>query len=399
MENPANNALFSSDFWNRALESYGSVAHLTVKLFDAEGCVVFGPVNPTPFFQLFNEMPGYEPGIFGDCARRCLAQTGGRPAVVVSEFFGLSVVGTSLVLDSKIVGAAVGGYAFLDFCQASEIQRLARNSGIGFERLWQLAREQKPVPKQRLLLNGELLQVLGDAILRENSRTRRYGAALSHRETQLHALTTRLITSQEDERRRIARELHDDLTQRLVTLLWQVDGLRLKTQNSDGELGEHLKEIGNQLGDISNEVRVISHGLHPTILDDLGLQVAVGQLVGDFVSRTSQSARFIAENVPGTISTSLAITLYRIAQEALANVRKHASEASVTVTLSGLPGELRLVVEDNGPGLKDRQTARDAGLGFISMQERAQIVGGQIIVTSSPGQGVRIEAIIPWISI
>ncbi len=174
MRSPANSALFSSGLWERALESYACAAHLTVKLFDADAHTVSGPIHPTPFFKLFQETTGYDPGLFAECARRCLAQTDGRPAVMVSEFCGLSVVGTSLALDGKIVGAAVGGYAFVDFSQLSQVQRLAQNSGISFERLWQIAREQKPVPRERLVLNGELLQVLGDALLRENYRTRQY---------------------------------------------------------------------------------------------------------------------------------------------------------------------------------------------------------------------------------
>lgn len=170
---PTTDVLFGSDLWMRALKSYASSTHLTVKLFDADARKVFGPVNSTPLFQLFEEK-GYEPGIFVECARRCLAQTESRPVVMVSQFYGLSVVGTSLVLEGEIVGAAVGGYSFVDFSQVSEIQRLSRDAGIRFEKLWQVAREQKPVPQRRLILKGELLQVLGDALLRENYRTRQY---------------------------------------------------------------------------------------------------------------------------------------------------------------------------------------------------------------------------------
>lgn len=169
--NPLNDVLFNFDLWQTALEKYAEATHVTVKLFDADERVVFGPIHPTPLFQLFDEK-GYDPGLFVECARRCLAQTENRPAVMASQVHGLAVIGTSLVLEGKIVGAAVAGYAFVDFSQVSEIQRVAHEAGIRFERLWEIAREQKPVPQGRLMVHGELLQVLGDALLRENSHTR-----------------------------------------------------------------------------------------------------------------------------------------------------------------------------------------------------------------------------------
>ena len=173
---PAGNSLFGSDAWELALQKYATATRLTVRLFDADERAVLGPVHPTPLFQLFDEA-GYEPGIFAECARRCIAQTEKRPAVIVSQFHGLAVVGTSLALEGRVVGAAVGGYAFADFSQVSEIQRLARQARIGFERLWEFARKQAPVPRRRLLVYGELLQVLGDTLLRENHRARQYEQA------------------------------------------------------------------------------------------------------------------------------------------------------------------------------------------------------------------------------
>jgi anti-sigma regulatory factor (Ser/Thr protein kinase) len=174
--NPAADTRFGSDLWLTALEKYGTATHLTMRLFDADERVVFGPIHPTPVFQLFEEM-GYDPGIFAECARRCIVQTDTRPAILVVQAHGLAVVGASLALDGKTVGAAVGGYAFADFSQVSEIRRLARQAGIAFERLWETVRTQPPVPRQRLIVHGELLQVLGDALLRENHRMRQYEQA------------------------------------------------------------------------------------------------------------------------------------------------------------------------------------------------------------------------------
>ena len=181
MTKRAGDGLFGSDLWEAALEKYGSATHLTVRLFDADERAVFGPVHSTPLFQLFDET-GYEPGIFAECAHRCIAQIEKRPAIIVSQFHGLAVVGASLALEGRVVGAAVGGYAFADFSQVSEIQRLARQAGIPFERLWAIARKQPPVPQRRLRVHGELLQVLGDALLREHYRMRQYerAAAIVH---------------------------------------------------------------------------------------------------------------------------------------------------------------------------------------------------------------------------
>lgn len=394
MADLSSNVLFGPDPWNRALDSYARAAHLTVQLFDGDARIVLGPVHSTPLFRLFDETTKYDPGIFARCARDCLAQSTSRPAIIVSEYYGLSVVGTSLVLDHKIVGAAVAGYALLDFSQISEVQRLARDSRITFERLWLVVREQKPIPKSRLLINGELLQVLGDALLKENSRTRRYGTALGQSKKQLRALASRVLTSQEDERRRLARELHDDTMQAIAHLQMDAEILQRKLLEQNSTWNEQLENIQQELEALSKNVRNVSHALHPAILDDLGLEVALRQLVNEFGARRSRAASFRVENQQGTIPADIATALYRIVQEGLTNIRKHAPEASVTVTLTTLNGHLRLLVEDDGPGFNVKETY-GAGLGLVSMRERAFSVGGKVNVTSGHGRGTRIEVTVP----
>jgi signal transduction histidine kinase/ActR/RegA family two-component response regulator len=166
-------ALFGSDLWTPALDKYAEATGLSVQLFSVDGQEVLGSKHLTPLVALFREY-GFDPGLFAQCARRCLKQTLARPAVFADEQHGLTVVGTSLMLEGAIVGAAVAGYALASFSQVPAVQRWAESARIPFDRLWEIVRRQPPVPERRLMLHGELLQVLGDALLRENYRTRQF---------------------------------------------------------------------------------------------------------------------------------------------------------------------------------------------------------------------------------
>lgn len=185
--------LFDGDTWSTALEKYGAATALTVTIYGLSGEIACGPLHPTPLFELFARH-GYEPGILAECARRCLTQARDRPAVVVAPEYGLAVVGTSLVLEDETVGAAIAGYALVDFCRSAAIEQLAREAGVPLRELWDIARTHQPTPERRLVVHGELLQVLGDAILRENHRTRQLAAESAAKDDFLAMLSHELRT-------------------------------------------------------------------------------------------------------------------------------------------------------------------------------------------------------------
>ena len=160
--------VFDIAVWAPALEKFGAVTQLSVALYGVDGQIVCGPMPATPIAAMFQKH-GYDPGVFAECVRECLAQpSDNRPPVVVTSSSGLVVVGVSLLLEGHIAGALVAGYALVNFCESAAIARLARESGVPFQHLWAVARRQQPVPTRRLVLHGELLQVLGDTLLREN---------------------------------------------------------------------------------------------------------------------------------------------------------------------------------------------------------------------------------------
>ena len=212
-------------------------------------------------------------------------------------------------------------------------------------------------------------------------------------ETALRNLTGRLINAQEEERRRVARELHDDLNQRMALLSIALGQLTRITEPAD--LGRRLKKVQNQAREISSDIHRLSYKLHPSKLDYLGLAPAVKSLCQEISALGDLEVDFQQTDLPEDLPKDVTLCIFRIAQEALRNCAKHSGAGSAQVTLESCPEGIRLKVSDRGSGFDVESEAMKKGLGFTSMRERLRIVGGKMDVRSQPMHGTVIEVSVP----
>ena len=218
---------------------------------------------------------------------------------------------------------------------------------------------------------------------------------LSDKQEQLETLTGKLIEAQEQERRRIARDLHDDFNQRLATLSVELETLERAPSALSEPIVRHLAAIRGQVGQLSDDLHDLAYRLHPSLLEHVGLEIAVREHVFEFTKRTGLPVTFIAREVPKLLQPELATSLFRLLQESLQNVLKHAQATSVTVRLSGSSKGIGLSVRDNGKGFDMDTHTHRAGLGLMSMQERARLLGGFFRIHSGVTQGTKVCAWVP----
>lgn len=204
-------------------------------------------------------------------------------------------------------------------------------------------------------------------------------------------LMHRLVAAQEEESRRIARELHDDFAQRLAAIQMQVE------MDSTG-LGEitSMGRLSEQIGALSRDLRDLTHRLHPSILEDLGLELALKALVESTTLAQNLKAHLEIRQFPANLPLMSSTALYRIAQEALRNVVKHAGPGtSVNVELFSDRGTAQLSIRDTGRGFDLQRTRSNNGIGLATMRERARLAGGVLIVQAGPGKGTTVTAVLP----
>ena len=215
-------------------------------------------------------------------------------------------------------------------------------------------------------------------------------------EEALNYLGSRLIAAQEEERKRVARELHDDLNQRMAVLTIELEQIGQKLAGSFS-LRKRIHKLKRQAQEISTDIHRLSYKLHPSRLDHLGLAAAIKALCEELsaIPGGKPSIHFHQSGLPADLPKDVTLCLFRIAQEGLRNSVKHSGAELVQVVLTKTDEAIRLSVADNGCGFDARAALMEKGLGFVSMQERLRLVGGEINIFSQPRRGTRIHVTVP----
>jgi signal transduction histidine kinase len=213
-------------------------------------------------------------------------------------------------------------------------------------------------------------------------------------EDDAHELSGKLIHAQEKERARLARELHDDLSQSLAILSIQLQSLVTKSSDAKA-VKEQVDKLTGEIQQLSSDVHRISHELHPAKLNQLGLEAALRGFCREAGAANGLKVSFKAKNVPGSLPNDHSLCLYRIAQEALQNAVKHSGASIANVELGCDDNVVKLVVSDNGSGFDTDAVRAKESLGLISMHERIRAVYGTLSIDSVPDSGTKIEARVP----
>ncbi|MEJ2230590.1 MAG: histidine kinase [Nitrospirales bacterium] len=209
-------------------------------------------------------------------------------------------------------------------------------------------------------------------------------------------LAKRLISVQEEERRRLARDLHDETNQKLALLSLQVAGLKQGPHLQPAQLKQRLQALLDNISSLANEVRQLAHQLHPAVLEHLGFVEAIQTYISEISHTTGMEITFLHRNVPESIPFDLSLCLYRVAQECLGNVIKHAHARTIKLSFVGLARSLRLSIRDDGVGMTPQAVRKlSQGLGFVSMKERVRLAKGHLRIKSKLHHGTEIHITVP----
>lgn len=243
------------------------------------------------------------------------------------------------------------------------------------------------------------LKAANEQLLQEIEERRKFENSLRESQEKLRYLTFQIFHAQEQERHRIASELHDDLGQSLLLLRILLSGLKESLSKKQVKLREQLDEILKQSHDLVDKVRRISRNLMPSALKHLGLEAALQQLFREFADTRKVALDVQMENVSPYLPKNAQTHVFRIFQEALTNIGKHADASAVTVRINRRHNYLHFLVADNGrgfnPGDLSGKDSKDLGIGLSSIEERVYMLNGTCEIWSRPGSGTRLSFILP----
>jgi PAS domain S-box-containing protein len=215
-------------------------------------------------------------------------------------------------------------------------------------------------------------------------------------EEALSTLSQRLIGAHEGERMRLARELDDDIAQRLAVLRWRLDGLKIGLPVLAAvDLSQVIGETCQQITDICHDIQALSHRLNGSEVELLGIEGAAAALCQELSDLKGLAIAFHSENIPRELPQELSLCLFRVLQEALQNAIKHSGSRHVHVSLTGGVSEIELIVRESGIGFALEDAVKGRGLGLSSMKERLKLVNGHLFIDSKPGHGTAIQARVP----
>jgi len=238
-------------------------------------------------------------------------------------------------------------------------------------------------------VHGDILEWFGAAS--DITDAKKNEASLLQNQEDLRALTARLVELRESGLKELARELHDDLSQNLAALGMEISTLVAPTAERSQSLPQRIRALQQRITKLADDVHSISRRLHPAILDELGLQAALREECWNFSERTGIRVQYASEAESGWPSADVSLCIYRVAQEGLNNIAKHARAANVHVLLSSDDGTCALRIKDDGQGFDLSGAKGKNCLGLISMQERARLVNGDFTIRSEPGKGTTLE--------
>ncbi len=236
--------------------------------------------------------------------------------------------------------------------------------------------------------------IVGVAFVSDITERKHNDEALLDYQKRLQKLTGNLLNGQEFENRELARELHDVFSQELVALNLQVADLQASVKKP-AAITERLAELGKKIARLSDEMHRTSRQLHPAIVHELGLEAALREECDRSSKQLRIPVGFESEQVPVSLPGEVSLCLYRVGQESLRNIGKHAQPTEVNVQLRGLKGGVSLRVEDKGSGFDVKEARKRGGLGLISMEERVRLMNGRLDIQSQPGVGTIVEVFLP----